>query len=41
MKIKTEDMENKRITSLKEFYPLYLQEHSNSTLGFYILLALR
>jgi hypothetical protein len=31
MKIKTEDMENKRISSLKEFYPLYLQEHSNST----------
>ena len=24
-------MENKRISSLKEFYPLYLQEHSNST----------
>lgn len=24
-------MENKRISSLKEFYPFYLQEHSNST----------
>lgn len=24
-------MENKRISSLKEFYPFYLQEHKNST----------
>jgi hypothetical protein len=24
-------MENKRIGSLKEFYPFYLQEHKNST----------
>ena len=30
MTIKQENMENKRINSLKEFYPFYLQEHSNS-----------
>ena len=24
-------MENKKISSLKEFYPFYLQEHNNST----------